>query len=72
MFEFESKIALTINSVVNKKRRCVAIMFIKIFQNCLVRLSIDYTFNNLWPEQIFAKIVKARDQNNISEGHCRI
>ena len=31
--------ALTISSVVNKKRQCVAIMFIKIFQNCLVRLS---------------------------------
>ena len=31
--------ALTTSSVVNKKRQCVAIMFIKIFQNCLVRLS---------------------------------
>ena len=39
MFEFESKMALTISSVVNKKRQCVAIMFIKIFQNCHVRLS---------------------------------
>ena len=38
-FEFESKMALTISSVVNKKRECVAIMFIKIFQNFLVRLS---------------------------------
>ena len=37
MFEFESKMALTTSSVVNKKRQCVAIMF--IFQNRLVRLS---------------------------------
>ena len=30
VFKFESKMALTISSVVNKKRQCMAIMFIKI------------------------------------------
>ena len=31
VFEFESEMALTISSVVNKKRQCIAIMLIKIF-----------------------------------------
>ena len=56
MFEFELKMALTISSAVNKKTQCVAIMFIKIFQNCLVRLS-RYLYAVL-PEY--------------SEGYCRI
>ena len=51
MFEFELKIALTISSVVNKKRQYVAIMFIKIISE------LPYS-----PEKIFAKIIMPRGQ----------
>ena len=44
--------ALTISSVVNKKRQCVTIMFIKIFE------TISESHDS--PEQIFAKIAMPR------------
>ena len=49
--QFESEMALTISSVVNKKRQCVHGYVYKSISELP-----DYTFNNLWLEQIFAQI----------------